>query len=109
MDKSGAAVMDGIGYTKSSPSFAPIEIIDPHPPKAPLERQVSDLAAGRARNSIVAAAVLDLVERNFPSTRSFTVAARPLNPGSCFGTTHFDLRRAQRGLNFAYRGWGRIS
>jgi len=36
MDKSGAAVMDGIGYTKSSPSFAPIEIIDPHPPKATL-------------------------------------------------------------------------
>jgi hypothetical protein len=31
MDKSGAAATDGIGYTRSSPSFAPIEITDPRP------------------------------------------------------------------------------
>jgi hypothetical protein len=31
--------------------------------------------------------------------RSFSVAARQLNFCSCFGTTHFDLRRAQRGLS----------
>ena len=37
--------------------------------------------------------------------RSFSVAARQLNFCSCFGTTHFDLRRAKRGLSSAHRGW----
>jgi hypothetical protein len=41
--------------------------------------------------------------------RGPSVAARQLKLSSCFGTTHFDLRRAQRGLSFAHRGRGRIS
>jgi hypothetical protein len=36
--------------------------------------------------------------------QSFPVAARQLNFCSCFETTHFDLRRAQRGLSFTHRG-----
>ena len=36
MDKSGAVMMDGIGNTRSSPSFAPIKIIEPHPPEMAL-------------------------------------------------------------------------
>jgi hypothetical protein len=37
--------------------------------------------------------------------QSFSVAARQLNFCFCYGTTHFDLRRAQRGLSFTHRGW----
>jgi hypothetical protein len=33
------------------------------------------------------------------------VAPRQLNFCSCFGTTHFDLRRAQRVLSSVHRGW----
>jgi hypothetical protein len=33
------------------------------------------------------------------------VAGRQPNFGSCFGTTHFDLRRPQRGFSLVYRGW----
>jgi hypothetical protein len=36
--------------------------------------------------------------------QSFSVAARQLNFCSCFGTKHFDLRRAQRGLSSTHRG-----
>ena len=40
--------------------------------------------------------------------QSFSVAVRQLNFCSCFGTTHFDLRLAQRGLSSTHRGWGRF-
>jgi hypothetical protein len=35
MDKSGAAMMGGIGSTRSSPNLGPIKIVDPDPPNVP--------------------------------------------------------------------------